>query len=298
MIKDGVKWFCRHCNPKYSDAIEFVMRRDSATFFEACQILKIELDQRSQPRRSAPPRSAPPAPRPAVNAVDFDENKAIFTDTGYQAAALRFVNEASDCLMSPDGDKAREYLTNRGIYRAFFYRNILGFNPTEKREKWGAVDVWLPRGIIIPHWRGDEYALFRINIRRATGDPKYIQPAGCSAHGLYVVGHLRPASTVILTEGEFDAMCLKSSLNLRTDYDRFVVIATGGAHGGRTLRNVAMISAARRVLLAFDLDKAGDDATDFWAAAIGNVTIARPYEHDITDMHHAGNLQAWIQQYL
>jgi hypothetical protein len=292
VIKDDNAWLCRHCSPKYSDAIEFIQRRDNyCTFIEACQTLQIEL---SEPRRVMPA-----APLSTIAISDVDHEKSILADTGYHAAALKFVSECSDCLMSPEGDRAREYLVNRGIYEAFFYRNILGFNPEDRRETWGAVDVWLPRGIVIPHWRGYTDSLWRINIRRAAGDPKYIQPAGCSNHGLYVCGLLHADALVILVEGEFDAMCLKSQLRNRDDYRAIVVIATGSAHAARVLRNVATLAVVPRVLIATDADKAGDDASEWWLTAIGRTARrARPYEHDITDMYHAGNLQAWIKDFI
>ena len=230
--------------------------------------------------------------------ASLDEDKAILSNPDYQVSALDFVFNCNQALAAEENRRAREYLIKRGINPRLSSSRLLGFNAVNHNAVWGGVSVWLPRGIIIPHWQNNQTALWRVNIRRA-GEPKYIQPAGCSTHGLYSVGYLRAGVTVVLCEGEFDALCLKSQLLGRADYDRVVAIATGSAGASRVLRNVAKLAAVRRVLVAFDDDQAGDDGAKWWLAALGeNASRARPYEHDITDMFLAGNLSHWIDKYL
>src|SRR5690606_31215777 len=104
--------------------------------------------------------------------------------SAWQSAAGLFVEQCEDALHSDQGEKARAYLAKRGIPAKLQTTFQLGYNATNRKERWGGADVWLPRGIVIP-WRIDG-VYWRVNIRRPAGEPKYIQPRGC-ANGLYGV---------------------------------------------------------------------------------------------------------------
>lgn len=295
VIKDDSVWLCRHCSPRYSDSIEFMKRYHNVSFLEACEMLNTPIETVNR-AYVVPDRTAQ---RDGFSISDLNQDKPILQDGDYIRAALRFVYQSHDALMSPDGTKARQYLLNRGIDAAFFESALLGYNHEDKRLKFGNVEVWLPRGIIIPHWQTlDVTELWRINIRRPTGDPKYIQPAGCSTQGFYQVGFLRPGLTVVLVEGEFDALTLKTALRHRRDYRSITAIATGSAQGSRVLRNVAKLAVVGRVLVAFDEDQAGDEAASWWLRALPSARRARPTAHDIGDMHTAGTLHKWINQHI
>lgn len=293
VIKNDQQWLCRHCSPRYSDAIELVKRLHNVDFIQACEMLSTPIETVNKPQQRFNKIDL------GISPSDLDTEKPILSDKNYLKKALSFVHQASDTLQSKDGDRARLYLINRGIDPVFFDSMLLGFNLTAKNDTWGNTAVWLPRGVIIPHWMtSDVNQLWRINIRRATGDPKYIQPAGCSTQGLYTVGFLRPENTVILCEGEFDAICLKSALRNRKDYRQITAIATGSATGSRILRNVAKLAVFKRLLIAFDADQAGDDAATWWKTAIPTAIRVTPYEHDITDMYTAGSLNRWINDHI
>lgn len=296
VIKDDSVWLCRQCSPRYSDAIAFMMQYHKTTFIEACEMLNTPIETVNR-AYVVPDRQAQ---RDNFSISDMNEDKPILQDSDYIRDARRFVYQSHDALMSPEGTRARQYLLNRGIDAAFFESVLLGYNHEDKRQKFGNVEVWLPHGIIIPHWQNhDVLSLWRVNIRRPAGSPKYIQPAGCSTQGFYTVGFLRAGVTVVLVEGEFDALTLKTALRHRTDYRNITAIATGSAQGSRVLRNVAKLAAAGgRVLVAFDADTAGDEAAAWWLRALPSARRARPTAHDIGDMHSAGILQKWINQHI
>lgn len=293
VIKDDSVWLCRQCSPRYSDAIAFMMKYHNVPFLEACDMLNTPIESVNR-AYVVPDRRAQ---RDNFSISDMNEDKPILQDGDYIRDALRFVYQSHDALMSPDGTKARQYLLNRGITEPFFESVLLGFNNEDKRAKFGSVEVWLPRGIIIPHWQNHDVTdLWRVNIRRPAGDPKYIQPAGCSAQGFYTVGWLRAGVTVVMVEGEFDALTLKTALRHRRDYRSITAIATGSAQGSRVLRNVAKLAVVGRVLVAFDADQAGEEAARWWLRALPSARRIMPNQHDIGDMHSAGTLHKWIKQ--
>src|SRR5690606_2014207 len=106
--------------------------------------------------------------------------------------------------------RASTYLEQRGITLSMARASLIGMNPTAYRATWGEVEVWLPRGIVIP-WEIDQQ-IYNVRVRRpdadlAAGGDKYISPKG-SANGLYSISMVRPGDTVVMTEGEFDALVL------------------------------------------------------------------------------------------
>ena len=116
-------------------------------------------------------------------------------------------------LWSDAGRKALAWLKGRGLQDTTIQAAELGYNSEDLRQNaslWGLESehkpIWVPRGIVIP-WRigGD---LWRVNLRRPGGIPKYIGPAGYSNalyHADALIGGKRP---VVLVEGEFDALIL------------------------------------------------------------------------------------------
>ena len=82
-------------------------------------------------------------------------------------------------------------------------------------------------GVVIPWEIGGE--LWRVNIRRPVGDPKYIGPAGC-AMGLYNADALT-AAPAVLVEGEIDALTVGQAAG-----DLVTAVATGSVSWGHRPR--------------------------------------------------------------
>jgi DNA primase len=291
------RWSCRQCSQKWGDAISYVMARDGVGFKEACQTLNVGLpERRQQPRRAI-------APQPPVQAGGLREDYACFDDS-WQASAEAFTDECFDLLWSSEGERARQYLESRHLNKPVMGAAGLGYNPVNRNAKWGKVDVWLPRGIVIP-WQFDGQT-WKVNIRRPTldikseKDKRYIQAAG-GANGLYGAHVINNGCYVIMTEGEFDVLVMRSVLRRSERYREVVFIGTGSAEGARLLRWVGLLAAAEQILLAFDADDAGDKAAQWWSMALPKKTRRLRPEgaKDITDMVKGGvNLVAWLDTVL
>ncbi len=286
------RFWCRQCNIK-GDVIELVKVLDGVGFKEACERLSIPLDQQ-------PPPVPRQAPRSQIN--DLKRDYACF-HPAWQSAANRFLEQSRRHLWSDKHTAAAAYLTDqRHLSIEAILEAGLGFNPTTQRQRWGNVNVWLPRGIVIPWLDGKVWRIrFRCLDRtykhytpKINGNEmKYPQVAG-AANGLYngwEALEVNPSSVVVLVEGEFDALALKSQVNM----PHLVAVATGGVSQARVLRWVAALAVARVVYVAFDAEQAGALAAVWWCSALPNAHRLIPTAHDITDMVRAGhNLNHWL----
>lgn len=294
----GGRWSCRFCTPHWSDAIAYVQKRNGVDFKEACERLGLELESAAgtpktrRPRRAAAVYESRQTPPPAPLVGDENDYPALH-DPGWQAAARAFVTDCMNTLDTSAGDKARDYLLGRGLSEAVIQRAEIGYNPTDINTHWGGVKVYLPAGIVFPWEIGG--VLWKVSIRRdrqGKDDAKYMPPAGV-ANGLYNADLLRAGCTVVMVEGEIDALSILSA-----GVSDVVPVATGTVSGARLLRWVAKLATARRVLLAFDDDpnEAGDKAAAYWQNLLGGkAQRLKPTRHDVNDMLRAGDdLAAWI----
>jgi hypothetical protein len=196
--------------------------------------------------------------------------------------------------------KALTFLRDRRLSDAVIQAHELGYNPASVYLQWGGEDFGLPRWIVIPWEISGQY--WRIRVRRHDADlmpgetSKYAQAKG-SANGLYRVNSVRDGSIVVITEGEFDALVvLSQAAHMRVSHG-LTAVATGGTQNAHLLRWVMYLSIARQVLVAFDADAAGDQASDWWIEQLDGIACRlRPTQHDVTDMAKAGeDIGAWIE---
>ena len=215
----------------------------------------------------------------------------------WQCRAEEIAQEAEEALWAPQGARALAYLHGRGFTDETLRRVGLGYvvsDMHETRAAWGlpAQDkpVWVPRGVAIP-WRACD-ALWRLNVRRLAGTPKYIGPAG-SSNGLYGADGLRSGRPVVLVEGEFDALAVAQEAG-----DLVAAVATGSTCGGRHPRWVRRLAAAPIVLVAYDDDDAGEAAAAHWLDVLPSARRLIP-EVDPAAMLEAGaNLRGCVQRAL
>jgi len=289
------RWGCRQCAPGWNDALTFVSYRDgldlrtSDGMTAALAALNIT--------NTTPPAGRRHSPRPDNHAGDMRGDYAAF-DSTYQTMADVFVTRSFFELR--ENRKVWDYLVvRREIEPCVLDSELIGFNYRASVQRWGSVEVFTPRGIVIP-WTGNDNTYWRVRFRTRDG---YKQAAG-AANGLYQTNTVRPDSVVVLVEGEFDALSLRSALvrHNRATRERWVHnvvgVATGGTTQGRVLRHVAQLALARRVLVAFDTDEPGQVAAQWWVDRLPNAVGWPPISphKDVNDMVWAGlDMAGWVR---
>lgn len=280
---DGItRAFCRKCSPKGLDAIGYVMKRDGLDFKGALAFWQCEdrpATERAQVK--APPIVAPPQT--------------------WQDKALAFVEECESVLWSEAGAKALDYLRGRGLTDETIRRNRLGLNLRRRvatGSEWG-IDrekINATAGITIPRFILGE--LWAVNVRRMNDDgtayagkDKYMCLTG-SILGLAGADSLKGADIAIAFGGEFDRMLAGQHAP-----EGVACITFGGESVGvgETWRN--MLQGVRSVLVAYDVDQAGDQgAFRAWFKAHKSVRRVKvPQGKDLTDyMQAGGNVAEWL----
>lgn len=297
------RWSCRQCSPRWQDAISYTQQRENLDFKGACEQLGLISPAPIQHlRRLTPPtpiRTESPVLPPAIGNLRHDY--PALTDPAWQTAASHFVDRCVHNLRFTKSGIAvwHDYLMEkRGLNDAVLWVGQIGYNPRDQRAQWGQTAVWLPRGIVIPYFNHGLDQCWKINIRRlGQVEPKYVQVKG-GVNTLYqMLGRIWPTSTVILVEGELDALAIRTTAAALASHDlRVVPVATGSSTGGRVLRWVTDVMLAERVLLAFDADEAGDQAAAWWLEALGgHAQRLRPTRKDPGEMlARSDNLATWI----
>jgi DNA primase len=212
----------------------------------------------------------------------------------WQGRAAKVAEAAEQVLWQSEGKRAVTYLKGRGFAEQTLRAARLGYTTADRHEEpnvWGLpVDhkgIWIPRGVTIP-WRACG-SLWRLNVRRPAGKPKYCGPAG-SGNALYGADGLRGNKPAMLVEGEFDALAVAQEAG-----DLVVAVATGSTHGARQATWRRMLASRPLVIVAFDADAAGEDATEWWLDRLSNAQRLAP-ERDPAAMLEAGkDLRHWVQ---
>ena len=138
-------------------------------------------------------------PKPHLSAVSEPPT------ADWQRAARRVVDMAEETLWSSVGEAALTYLLEqRGLTTPIIRRARLGYIPGDGRAWCSTAGLNVPCGISIPWFTGD--TLWAVKVRRAYGEPKYVQIAGGSAHGLYNADALCEHMVALFCEGEFDTL--------------------------------------------------------------------------------------------
>ena len=280
------RYHCFGCGAD-GDAIDYVRRRQNCGYSEALAALGLADDG---------------AERAPVIRREPEPERLTAPCGAWQDRGIAFVMTCQAALWAPDGARALAWLRDRrGLSDDVIGLSMLGYNAQDRRDDravWGLApalgddgkpkQVWLPRGVVIP-WEFDG-SLWRVNVRRPVGDPKYIGPAGWS-NGLYGADALRCDRSVLLVEGELDALTVRQHAG-----DLVTPVATGSTGGARRVMWLSRLAACARVLVAFDSDPAGDEAAQYWLDALPNAARWRaPWGKDANELATAGgDVRAWI----
>ena len=271
------RWWCRRC-VRRGDVIDLLRELKGMSFREAAGAVGQPVGEggHGTPRR---PLTRPLSP-PCAAWQSKVENLAI---------------EAEAALWASEGAHALSYLQHQGFRVETIRAARLGNIRTDRREPPGAwglpadhARVWTPRGIAIPWFACG--AIWRLNIRRPAGTPKYTGPAGCRK-GLYSADGLRSGRPAALVEGEFDALAVAQEAG-----DLAAAVATGSTHCARHQRWVGRLASASIVLVAFDQNEAGERAAGWWLDILPQVRRWTP-EGDAAAMLAAGkDLREWVRE--
>jgi DNA primase len=274
---DGWRWLCRNCGDgKYHDAIAFYQKWHGCDF----QTAIAELGNVSAPATTT--TTSPP-------------RRTTKPDAEWQRVAREVIEQCAGYLWMDTGTRARAWLNARGLTDETLQRWQMGYCPGGARDWRNVAGLSVPCGVVIPGIVGG--SVWCVKVRRATGEPKYIQVKG-SKPALFGADTLRGQITAVFCEGEFDAMLLHQEAG-----DLCGVLTLGSASDPLDVPVWAgYLLPVVRLLVAYDVDVAGDKG----AAKLLSLTkraqrLAVPKlrdgDKDVTDFHKSGgNLREWLAQ--
>lgn len=287
--RSGSYW-CRQCEIA-GDAIQFLIDVEGMGFKEAAQECGVELKDRPPGDFHRPQRRQ--------QVWQGKDNKA--PGSLWQQKARGFVDWCSAQLTGhPD---VLDWLADRGITELTAKEFRLGWNPGETtygtfrpRKSWGlpprVVDgkekkLWLPIGLVIPVFDGDE--LLRVRVRRPEGEPKYYRlPSDSGWSGPMVTTPDRQAFVVV--EAELDALAIHQAAG-----DLVSAVAVGSSSAKPDAATHERLQRACKILVALDLDEAGERAWKWWRRYPKAVRWNVPQGKDPGDFAGSGgDLRAWV----
>lgn len=272
------RWFCRHCTPRWEDAIAFYQMVTGASFHEAV----LALADGTLP--AAPVRDW---------ATDYD----LPPSAAWQDRARLITLAAQEALWSRQGKAARGWLKRRGLTDATLARWRLGYVPRLLRDDprhWGRDDekpVYVAPGILIPGVVQTETWYLKVRrLQPRDPDDKYTQVRG-SKPALYMADTIGNAPAVALVEGEFDSLLLWQLLQSEAAPTRTIGVATYGSANNHMAGRWVSRLAGRRKLILYDQDEAGQAGAAWWLQHFPDcVAPAWRGDKDITDIYlHNGS---------
>lgn len=279
------RFYCFGCRAS-GDAIKWLMDFRKLTFLQACEVLSP-----SGVRNAGQSR---PVNLTATTTARQDKHP-----DEYQASWKAIIDECQELLWSDQGKGARQYLHDRGLKDATLQSPFFRVGYSDGRK---IADTWVDRGIVLPCFSTDHdgqvaYVDY-IKIRHGQGVmPKYRKLKG-GRKGLFGADTVRGSDIVIVTEGEFDCMLLYQEAG-----DLVGVCTMGSATDrfdwGRYGWHLAFV---KWLLIAYDIDDAGDLGAGAWKEVSGRVKrikIPDGTGKDITDAWKSGvNLSDWVMDTL
>jgi hypothetical protein len=198
--------------------------------------------------------------------------------------ALDTVHNCQAFLWSDTGTKALGWLSRRGLAKDTVKKWRLGFNPCDQKLS----GLWVARGIVIPCLAAGQ--TWYLKVRRASGQAKYSQVSGGQV-ALFGADTIANHDTVVVTEGEFDAMLLHQEAG-----DLVGVVTMGSAAARLPDAWVPHLLGVQRLLVAYDTDVAGARGAARWESVSSRAQRIVPLSgKDVTDFQLAGgDLRAWV----
>ncbi len=218
-------WYCRQCG-KSGDTIAFLMEADGMTFKSACAELGITTTARRAPRRRTPQ----PPRRPEERFTPTEWAIKAADPAKWQEYAAKLHAEARENLHA--NPHALDWLVRRGLDQTAIDRYQLGYLPGEKDQsgRWRAraalglapvqkpdgreqTSIFIPRGIVIPHFDG-QGRVIRLRFRRPKpdvegGGKKYLVLEGSSSQPMLLPSSRpRHLAAYVVIEAELCGMLI------------------------------------------------------------------------------------------
>lgn len=269
--------FCRQCNV-WLTAEMLLQRKEGISWHEAHAIVEgsKSLDEVSQGPSKYSGKAKKQLTPAEVEGAPCQE---------WQWAARGFARMCKAALWSEVGEKALQWLRDRGLSDESIDAHDLGFCPQDHIADWGTGEkIKLYRGIVIPYLGEDQ--LWKLEARRATNikDQRYRTVAG-SANALYGYTGLEFRGKAVMVEGVFDALCMEQALQ-EAGIEGMAVVATGSTDGSKVGRWKMKLALCDLVVVAFDNDPdgAGDKAAEYWLHRLPDSFRWTPSTGDANDM--------------
>ncbi|MFN8529735.1 MAG: toprim domain-containing protein [Anaerolineae bacterium] len=267
------------------DEVDFIMREQGVNFQQAVEMLEARAGGAPLAPKIRPvidPSASPNEPPPAV----------------WQEIMLAECQRAHTALFSntADAKAALKWLHARGLKNQTIYQAGLGFNPlwlqTRLKERESGRAISIAPGVLIPCQV--DSALWSVHVRtlRVDDSTKYLYVRGSKTGGLYNGNAVTAGCTVLIVEGEFDALLAQQELGKQA-----VVVTIGSAANRLPLRWLERLRAAHRVYSCMDQDEAGQRAAVHLSEQLGekHAALRLPAGKDITEfvVNHGGSLLNW-----
>ena len=243
----GYYW-CRHCN-KSGDAIQYLRDKQNMSYREACEYLNVT------------PKSY--KKRPGTRC------RAIWTPKTYEPPPSEWQEKAAACveyakkkLWTDSGQRARQWLHDRGISDDTIRKSNLGLIPKKiyrKREDWGletAINentgeprpIWIPRGIVIPCYAAGQLVRVRVRVPVLINNAKYFNLAGSRAAIPMVIG--TDKNVYVVVESEFDGMMIAQEAG-----GLVTIVALGSVTTRPDMTTHEILKKSSLILVALDHDE-------------------------------------------
>jgi DNA primase len=264
-------WKCYGCDER-GDAANLVMKLRNVGFREAVEWLAdfSGVITSTVARTPGPRVKHARTKQPAPSSLSLD-----------QAAAI--VEESARRLWEPAGSAGLRYLHGRGLEDETIRRARIGWASRIVLPKRDGEGTWSLSGIVIPWFDRDRLCLAKVRRLGLLRGPKYVEVFRDRPLIYPGPGSVRRGGTLIVAEGEFDALLLGQELApLNVD------VATLGSASNRPEPSaVDLLCTASRLFIATDADDAGDRSARTWPAHARRARPPAP-DKDWGEVHAGG----------
>lgn len=267
-------WLCRQCHPKWGDVIELVQYVDGVGFLDACDRLGYSKSngkkQQSALQRVKTAPKPPETPKPPVY---------LPPDDIWQAKALDLVKKYEQRLWSANGERARQWLNDRGLKDDTIEHFRLGL----QFKQGGGNAISIPCFVGGVLW----YVKYRNAVKPGSNAPKYTGERGSKPQALFNGDAIRPGEPALLVEGEFDTMLAWQEFN-----DLLPCFTVGSSTNQIDLTAWGLhLIKPRYTLILPDNDEAGERMAEMAVKTVKDprLTALNSNDKDLTDYFMAGN---------